>query len=94
LLTDKYSKSQNEAELQNKMNSETISVIDVAKSLGKHKARIFKVLGRLNIETIKEKNSAARGQKIAYITMDDYDRVKEYLTKTNTFPNLRRLNPI
>ena len=63
------------------MSGETISVIDIAKSLGKHKAYIFKILARLNIETIKEKNSEARGQKIAYITMDDYDRVKEYLAK-------------
>jgi hypothetical protein len=64
------------------MNSELISVIDVAKSLGKHKARVFKILGRLNIETVKEKNSEARGQKIAYITMDDYDRVRECFSES------------
>jgi hypothetical protein len=58
---------------------ETISVIDVAKNLGKQKAHIFKILGRLGIETIKEKSSSAKGQKIAYITTDDYTRVKEYL---------------
>src|SRR3989344_3956758 len=61
------------------MSGEIISVIDVAKSLGKHKARIFKILGRLGIETVKEKSSTAKGQKIAYITADDYDRIKEYL---------------
>ncbi len=58
---------------------ETISVIDVANNLGKQRAHIFKILGRLGIETVKEKSSSARGQKIAYITSEDYDRVKEYL---------------
>ena len=61
------------------MSAETISVIDVAKNLGKQKAHIFKILGRLGIETVREKNSAAKGQKIAYITTEDYDRIKEYL---------------
>lgn len=61
------------------MSIETISVIDVAKNLGKHKARIFKILRRLGIETVKEKSSNARGQKIAYITTDDYSRIREYL---------------
>jgi hypothetical protein len=62
------------------MTVETISVIDVAKNLGKQKAHIFKILGRLSIETVKEKNSAAKGQKISYITTEDYERIKEYLT--------------
>ncbi len=61
------------------MSAETISVIDAAKNLGKQKAHIFKILGRLGIESIKEKNSAARGQKISYITTEDYERIKEYL---------------
>lgn len=61
------------------MSGETISVIDVAKSLGKQKPHIFKILGRLGIGTVKEKSSTAKGQKIAYITTDDYDRIKEYL---------------
>ncbi len=64
------------------MSVETISVIDISKNLGKHKAHIFKILGRLGIETVKEKCRTARGQKIAYITTDDYDRIKEYLAGT------------
>ncbi|MBX9894917.1 MAG: hypothetical protein K2Y09_07025 [Nitrosomonas sp.] len=64
------------------MNDEIISVIDAARNLDRHKAYIFKILGRLCIDTVKEKNSAARGQKIAYITIDDYKRVKDYLSKT------------
>ncbi len=63
------------------MKNELISVIDVAKTLGKHKAYIFKVLSRLGIETRKEKNSNSRGQKIAYITSDELSRVKEHLAE-------------
>jgi len=66
------------------MNDEIISVIDVAKNLGRHKAYLFKILGRLGIDTVKEKNSAARGQKIAYITIDDYKRVRDYLSDTES----------
>jgi len=59
-----------------------ISVIDVAKNLGKQKAYVFKLMGRLGIETVKEKSNDARGQKIAYIATDDYDRIREYLAGT------------
>lgn len=75
------------------MGTETISVIDVAKSLGKQKAHIFKILGRLGIETIKERNSAAKGQKIAYITTDDYDRIKEYLAGVSNDAATATLQP-
>lgn len=61
------------------MSNELISVIDVAKNHGKRKSLIFKILAQLGIESIKQKSSAARGQKAAYITGDGYDRVKEYL---------------
>lgn len=70
------------------MSIETISVIDVAKNLGKQKAHIFKILGRLGIETVKEKNSAAKGQKISYITTDDYERIKEYLAGAASEPGV------
>lgn len=70
------------------MNIETISVIDVAKSLGKQKAHIFKILGRLGIETVKEKNSAAKGQKISYITTEDYEKIKEYLAGAESEPGV------
>lgn len=61
------------------MSNEIISVIDVAKKLGQHKAHVFKILRRLGIDTVKEKSHDARGQKIAYITTHDYDRISEYL---------------
>ncbi len=65
------------------METEIISVIDVSKNLGKQKQHIFKVLKRLNIEMIKEKNSGAKGQKLAYVTADNYDLIKEYLVNIN-----------
>jgi hypothetical protein len=61
------------------METEIISVIDVSKNLGKQKAHIFKILKRLSIETVKEKSSNAKGQKIAYITSKNYDLIKNYL---------------
>jgi len=65
------------------MNNEIISVIDVAKNLNQSKAHVFRILGRLGIETVKEKsNGLSRGQAIAYITNDDYARVKEYFAGT------------
>lgn len=75
------------------MSVETISVIDVAKNLGKHKAHIFKILGRLGIEAVKEKNSAAKGQRIAYITTEDYDRIKEYLAGIGNDPDVATSQP-
>ena len=61
------------------MSNEIISVIDIAKNLGKQKAHVFKIIRRLRIETVKEKSNDARGQKISYITTDDYNRIREYL---------------
>lgn len=60
------------------MNAEWISVIDVARKLGKQKQHIFKVMRRLGIETVKEKSSDARGQKIAYVVPEDFDRIQSY----------------
>lgn len=60
------------------MENDLISVIDFAKTLGKHKAIVFKILGRLGIETVKTKRNDARGQKVSYITADDCNRVREY----------------
>lgn len=65
------------------MENELISVLQVADELGKRKQRIFKILGRLGIERKLIKNNDARGQKIAYITADDYTRVKEYFLEVD-----------
>lgn len=52
-----------------------ISIIDVAIQTGKRKASIFKILKRLNIEPIKMRSSANRGQVISYITCKELSHV-------------------
>jgi len=58
------------------MSEDLISVIDVANQMGKHKAYIFKVLKRLGIESTKLRSTANRGQTIAYITTDEFSRIR------------------
>ncbi len=69
------------------MKYELISVTQVASELGKRKSHLFKVLNRLGIERKLEKSADARGQKIAYITSEDYDKLKEYFLEDNTEPS-------
>jgi hypothetical protein len=65
------------------MNEEYISVIDAASQLGMpHKQTLFKVIKRLNIETRKQRNSASRNQLIAYISPNDYERIKKYQSES------------
>ncbi len=61
------------------MKKQDIAVSEVAASLGKNKQHIFKVIDRLGIEKRLEKSAGARGQKIAYISADDFDRVREHV---------------
>lgn len=53
-----------------------ISVIDVAKEVGKAKQTVFKVLKRLSIESQKMRGPDSRGQLIAYITQEESSLVK------------------
>jgi hypothetical protein len=61
------------------MSEKLISVIDVAKNANKRKQTIFKIISKLKILTIKENNQDSRGQKIAYITKEDEERIFDYL---------------
>ena len=60
------------------MDTFDISVTDAAARLGKNKQHVFKVLGRLGIENRLERSAAARGQKIAYISAADFEKIREY----------------
>ncbi len=62
------------------MENNLIAVTQLARDLGKRKQHIFKVLNRLGIERKLQKSSEARGQKIAYVTSEDYKRVKDYFS--------------
>lgn len=54
------------------MADDLISVVDLSNQYGKHRASIFKVLKRLNIEPKKlPGGSNNRGQVIAYITSEE-----------------------
>ncbi len=50
------------------MTDEPISVVDLANQLEKRRQTIFKILARLNIQTIKQRGANNRGQLIAYIS--------------------------
>jgi hypothetical protein len=62
------------------MEDELISVFQIASEIGKRKQHIFKILDRLGIERKLEKSTTARGQRIAFVTKTDYQRVKEYFS--------------
>ena len=53
------------------MNDDLISVIDAARQLGMHKQTLFKVINRLGLSTVKQRNSNHRNQIISYITKSD-----------------------
>jgi hypothetical protein len=61
------------------MPEDFVSVIDIAKHSNKRRQSIFKIIKKLNIETIKENSSLGRGQAISYVSKDDEARIYEYL---------------
>lgn len=77
------------------MSEELISVIDVAKKIGKRKQSLFKVLTRLGISVTKQRHSAHRNQKIAYITMEEFNRVVDHVRvgqNSNEETNITNIN--
>ncbi|MEF2230985.1 MAG: hypothetical protein V3571_08655 [Pseudodesulfovibrio sp.] len=69
------------------MEDQLIAVIEAASALGKNKQHLFKIINRLKIDKVHEKSSDARGQKRAYITLSDYERIKENLAVENEVSN-------
>jgi hypothetical protein len=59
--------------------SEPVSIIDLAAQAGRRKQTIFKVLARLNIQTMKQRGSRGRGQLIAYVTAEEAKRILDEL---------------
>jgi IS30 family transposase len=53
------------------MSEDYISVIDVAKQIGKAKQTVLKVLKRLGIESKKMRGTGRRGPLISYITQKE-----------------------
>jgi len=65
------------------MSEKIVSVIDIANRWNKRKQSIFKIIKKLKIETIKQNSSIGRGQAISHVTIDDEERINEYLSKSN-----------
>lgn len=53
------------------MSQEMISIIDIARELGKKKQSIFKVLRRLGVTPQKRRDSGSGNQLVAYISVED-----------------------
>ncbi len=66
------------------MDDNLISVIDVASCHGALKQTVFKILKRLRIEPVKQRNSSNRNQLISYITQDEFKRVSSELLSITT----------
>jgi hypothetical protein len=61
------------------MNDEWISVKDASAELGRNKQHVFKILKKLGIESVKSKGPDSHGQKIAYISQQNYQLLQEHL---------------
>jgi hypothetical protein len=65
------------------MDKEWISVIDAASQLGlPHKQTLFKIIKRLSISTVKQRNSGSRNQLISYITQCDLELIRQHLSES------------
>ncbi|HEV3302111.1 MAG TPA: hypothetical protein VG055_20830 [Planctomycetaceae bacterium] len=69
-------------------------MIQVGKQLGKKKAAIFKVMKRLGITALKRRDSDSGNQFVAYITQDEFGRVRSEVearraSRTNESDNYR-----
>ena len=71
------------------MGDDLIAVRDVAAEHGKRKQTVFKVLKRLGIETTKQRASSGKNQLVAYITQDDYRRLRAELLLINSGSRFR-----
>ena len=58
---------------------ELISVIDIARQHNIYKSTVFRVLKRLGITTVKQRNSLNRNQIVSYITHEDFKLVNDEL---------------
>lgn len=66
------------------MQDELISVIEIARIHDKRKQHVFKLLKRLGIEQVKALGEDSRGQKVAWISRDDYQILKTELEQSAT----------
>ncbi|MDE0152356.1 MAG: hypothetical protein OXN23_00625 [Gammaproteobacteria bacterium] len=70
-----------------KVKMSSVSVAQAADIFGVQKPHLFKIIKRLGIETHQEKSDSTgphRGAKIAFISKEDFERLKEYLKDSHT----------
>ena len=65
------------------MTPDRISVIDAAEDLGRRKQHLFEVLKRLGIEPIMAQGPGAHGQRISYLSLEQYGLLKKELAESN-----------
>lgn len=58
-----------------------ISVIEASSQLERHKGLVFNVIKKLGIHARKQRDPQRNNQEIAYISDDDYMRLKEYFSE-------------
>jgi T5orf172 domain len=59
------------------MSEDWISISSIANLHSRHKSQIFKILDRHSIERKLMRSDDARGQKAAFISIADYERIKD-----------------
>jgi hypothetical protein len=70
------------------MDKELISVIDAASQLGvPHRQTLFKIIKRLGLSPVKQRNSSHRNQIVSYITVDDLELIRKHLFATRLDTN-------
>ena len=65
------------------MSDELISIMEIAKILGKHRQSVHKIVQRLGLETTKIKSEEARGQLATYISKEDFELVKDAIASSD-----------
>jgi len=64
------------------MTEKLISIVQAAQELGRNKQYLFKLVDRFGLEKTLERSSGSKGQKIAYISMDGYKKIQDYINST------------
>ena len=62
------------------MVKESISIIDAASQLGQYKQTLFKIIKRLHLQTTKKRNPLHKNQMISYISMSNFELIKQELS--------------
>ena len=68
--------------MMDNMEHQLIAIADIAHLHGRRRQSVHKIVNRLGIKTVMKKSDGARGQKISYITVHEYEEVKRLLDRS------------